>query len=48
MEQSDELFRVHATGVGRKRYRLKPGKTLADFRIDNLFYADIAFQASPF
>ena len=45
MEQSDELFRVHATGVGRKRYHLKPGKTLADFRIDNLFYADIAKQS---
>ena len=45
MEQSDEMFRVHATGVGRKRYRLKPGKTLGDFRIDNLFYADIARQS---
>ena len=45
MEQSDELFRVHATGVGRKRYHLRPGKTLADFRIDNLFYADIAKQS---
>lgn len=45
LEQSDELFRVHATGVGRKRYRLRDGKTLADFRIDNLFYADIAAQS---
>jgi hypothetical protein len=42
MEQSDEVFQVHATGVARKRYRLKPGKSIAEFRIDNLFYADIA------
>ncbi len=42
MEQSDEVFQVHATGVARRRYRLKPGKSIADFRIDNLFYADIA------
>jgi hypothetical protein len=45
LEQSDEFFRVHASGTGRKRYRLKPGKTLADFRIDDLFYADIAKQS---
>jgi hypothetical protein len=42
LEQSDELFRVHATSVARKRYRLKPGKTVADIRFDNLFYADNA------
>jgi hypothetical protein len=42
LEQSDELFRVHATAVARKRYRLKPGKTVADIRFDNLFYADNA------
>jgi len=45
MEQSDEVFQVHATGVARKRYRLKPGKSPADFRIDNLFYADIAKES---
>lgn len=42
MEKSDEAFRLHATATPRRRYRLKPGKTIADFKIDNLFYADIA------
>src|SRR6476469_11193068 len=45
LEKSDELFRVHATGTARVRYRLKPGKTAKDVRFGNLFYADIA-QAS--
>ncbi len=45
MEQSDEVFQIHATGVARKRYRLKPGKSIADFRIDNLFYADKAKES---
>lgn len=45
LEQSDELFRVHATSVARKRYRLKPGKSLADIRIDNLGYADNAKES---
>ena len=42
LEKSDELFRVHATGTARIRYRLKPGKTVKDVRFGNLFYADIA------
>jgi hypothetical protein len=42
LEQSEELFSVHATGVARKRYRLRPGKTVADIPFDNLFYADNA------
>jgi hypothetical protein len=42
MEKSDEAFRLHASAKPRQRYRLKPGKTLADFKIDDLFYADIA------
>jgi hypothetical protein len=42
LEQSDELFRVHPTAVARKRYRLKPGKSITDIRFDNLFYADHA------
>lgn len=42
LEQSDELFRVHPTATARKRYRLKPDKSLADIRFDNLFYADKA------
>jgi hypothetical protein len=45
LEQSDELFRVHATGLARKRYRLKPGKSIADIRFDNLFYADKAKES---
>jgi hypothetical protein len=42
LEQSDELFRVHPTATARKRYRLKPGKSIADIRFDNLFYSDNA------
>ena len=42
LEKSDELFRVHATGTARIRYRLRPGKKLNDVRFDNLFYADVA------
>lgn len=45
LEQSDELFSVHATAVARKRYRLKPGKTVADVKFDNLFYADNAKES---
>ena len=42
LEKSDELFRLHATATPRIRYRLKPGRSVADVRFDNLFYADIA------
>ena len=42
LEKSDELFRVHATGTARIRYRLRPGKSVGDVRFDNLFYADVA------
>ena len=42
LEKSRELFRVHATGTARIRYRLKPGKSVNDVSFDNLFYADIA------
>src|SRR5262245_20834261 len=42
LEKSDELFRVHATGTARIRYRLRAEKTVDDVRFDNLFYADIA------
>ena len=42
LEKSDELFRLHATATPRIRYRLKPGRSTADVRFDNLFYADIA------
>lgn len=42
LEKSGELFRVHATGTARIRYRLRPGKSIDDVRFNNLFYADIA------
>jgi hypothetical protein len=42
LEKSGELFRIHATGTARIRYRLKPGKSVRDVAFDNLFYADIA------
>jgi hypothetical protein len=42
LEKSDELFRIHATGTARIRYRLRAGKSVHDVRFDNLFYADIA------
>src|SRR5215510_10924044 len=41
-EKSGEFFRVHASGTGRERYRLKPCVTPTDVRFGNLFYADIA------
>jgi len=42
LEKSGELFRVHATGTARIRYRLRPGKRIDNVRFNNLFYADIA------
>lgn len=45
LEKSGELFRIHATGTARIRYRLKPGKTVGDVSFGNLFYADIAQQS---
>jgi hypothetical protein len=45
LEKSDELFRIHATGTARIRYRLKPGKKASDVTFDNLFYADVAKQS---
>jgi hypothetical protein len=42
LEKSDEVFRLHATATPRIRYRLKPGRSAADVRFNNLFYADIA------
>jgi hypothetical protein len=45
LEKSDELFRVHATGTARFRYKLRSGKSVRDVRFDSLFYAEIA-QAS--
>lgn len=39
-ELTDEVFRVHATAPGRRRYRLKPGMSADKLRFENLFYAD--------
>jgi hypothetical protein len=41
-EKSQEVFRVHATGTARTRYRLRPGVSVKDVAFDNLFYADVA------
>src|SRR5262245_2256635 len=41
-EPSGAKFKVHAGAEGRTRYRLRPGKTVADVTFDNLFYADVA------
>ncbi len=45
LEKSDEVFRVHATGTARTRYRLRPGASAKDVEFDNLFYADIAIAS---
>ncbi len=45
LEKSGEFFRVHATGTGRERYRLKPGCRPEDVHFDNLHYADFAKQS---
>jgi hypothetical protein len=41
-ELSDEIFRLHETAPPIQRYRLRPGRSIEDVKIDNLFYADIA------
>jgi hypothetical protein len=40
--KSGEFFRIHATGTGRERYKLRAGIEPQVVRFDNLFYADIA------
>jgi len=42
LERTDTLFKIHPTATGWYRRRLKSGKTPADVRFDNLFYADFA------
>ncbi|HET9716731.1 MAG TPA: hypothetical protein VFP60_11160 [Pseudolabrys sp.] len=44
-ERSDELFRIHATGTARLRYRLRPGLNASEVRFKNLFYADVAKES---
>ena len=42
LTQSEELFKLHDSATGFRRYKLKPGKTVNDVVFDNLFYADVA------
>ena len=44
-EKSNEVFRVHATGTARTRYRLRPGASVKDVKLGNLFYADVAIAS---
>jgi hypothetical protein len=44
-EKSDEVFRLHAAAAPRIRYRLKPGKSVADVHFANLYYADDAIAS---
>jgi hypothetical protein len=44
-EKSGEFFRVHASGTGRERYRLKPSWKPEEVSFDALFYADVARQS---
>ena len=41
-ELSDEIFRLHETAPPVRRYKLRPGYSIQDVKINNLFYADIA------
>jgi len=41
-ELSTETFQLHGRAAKHRRYRLKPGLSIADVSFDNLFYADIA------
>jgi hypothetical protein len=44
-ELSDDIFRLHETAPPIQRYRLRPGRSVADVKIDNVFYADIALDS---
>lgn len=45
LERTEELFRIHPTATGWYRWRLKKGRSVADLRFDNLFYADHALAS---
>ena len=45
LEKSTEIFRVHATGTARTRYRLRPGASVEDIAFDNLLYAEVAIAS---
>jgi hypothetical protein len=45
LERSPQNFQLHGKARVNRRYRLKPGKTLADLTFDKLGYADIARES---
>jgi hypothetical protein len=45
LQKSGEFFRVHASGTGRERYTLKPGRKPEDLHFENLHYADFAKES---
>lgn len=45
LELSNEVWRVHEAATAHPRYRLKPGASIRDFRIDKLPYAEFAFES---
>jgi hypothetical protein len=42
---ADDVFRVHEQATPTRRYRLKPGRTVSDIRIEKLPYAEHAFES---
>lgn len=45
LEPSEDTWSVHEAASRHQLYRLKKGAKIEDFRIDNLFYADIARES---
>ena len=45
LQKSGEFFRVHASGTGRERYTLRPGRKPEDLHFENLHYADFAKES---
>jgi hypothetical protein len=45
LELSDDLWRVHEQAAPQRRYRLKPGRSVADIRIDALPYMDFVLES---
>ena len=45
LQKSGEFFRVHASGTGRERYTLRPGRKPEDLHFENLRYADFAKES---
>jgi hypothetical protein len=45
LELSDDVWRVHEQATGQRRYRLKPGRTAEDIRIERLPYAEFATRS---